>query len=94
MSYPVSERPEANSRIIHEILNDVGVRPSRPDLSGMKRLRKVPVVNGHHGLNSLLKESVNQLVIVGDPCLVDAVLGTSFGQNSRPRDGETIVGNL
>ena len=84
---PVSERFEANSGIVVEVIYYGWIGPSAIIL---QFLRKIPMIQRHKGLNPSGQQCVDQSVVVVDTLAVHLAL-CAVRKNSRPGQGEPVI---
>ena len=90
-AHPVPEALETEASVVEEELLDALVEPAAVAL--LQHQGQVPMVQGHHGLDVVLQQLVDQLVVELHALLVHVVLRT-VRHHAGPRDGEAVVGHL
>ncbi len=70
------------------------VRVKEGTVAVVYRLGRVPVVEGCNGLDAARDETVDQVVVEGDPLLVDGVVASSEGNDAGPGDREAVRINV
>jgi len=91
-SYPVSEAFETQVGVVVEVLNDVAIQPTSAVV--LQLLRQIPVINSDHCFDAGRQQGVDQIVVVSDAGLVDAIRQLSGWNDTRPRQGKPIEVHL
>lgn len=82
----IAEALEQHLRKVAQIVHDLRIRPAAQQLDG---LRQLPVVDADHRSDVVAQALVDQVAVVADALLVDAVREAA-GQNAWPRDREAV----
>ena len=81
----VAVRVEARARIVDERIDG---RPVAPAAFVLQRLRQIPVVKRHHGLDAALEQGVDESVVVREAALLERC--ATGREEPRPRERETV----
>jgi len=92
VSYPVAEGLEAKISEVVEVLNDISIEPTSTVV--LQWLRQFPVVNSDHWFNASSQQTIDDLVVVSDTGLIDAIRQLTSWNNTRPRQGKPIEVHL